>query len=347
MEALEKELAGVSQEPQSQTAQQELEYVKELLRQREQELFGPSSERRKDPADPSPPAKDPDKERGKRKRGHGPTPQPDLRAVDVPHELPEGERDCEKCGGQLVEMGEAVADSEEIDLVAKEFVRLIHRRKKYHCECGQTFKVAPGPVKLIPGGRYSTAFAIDVAVAKYLDAMPLARQVRSAARHGIGLTTSALWDQLGALATALYPTFLAIQAAILTSPVIGADETHRLVMANGKAEVNRKFYVWGLNDGRYAAYRILPGRSTDDARKVFGNYGGIVMTDGYEVYESLAKSGKTMRLGETPGHKGFRVVHCWMHVRRKFVEAEAAFPKQSKEALDLIRGLYLLEREAD
>lgn len=349
VEALEKELAGVSQQPQSQAAQQELDYVKELLRQREQELFGTSSERRRDPTDPadSPAApKTPAEPRTKRK-GHGPTSQPNLRQVEIPHELPEEERQCQACGGHLVEMGGATADSEEIDLVAKEFVLLVHRRKKYNnCECGETIKTAPGPLKLIPGGRYSTAFTIDVAVAKYLDAMPLARQVRSHGRHGIIVTTSALWDQLDALATTLYSTFLAIHSAILTSPIIGADETHWLVMANGKAEVNRKFYVWGINDGRYAAYRILPGRSKDDARKVLGNYQGIVMTDGYEVYESLACSACTMKLDGSGGNKGFTVVHCWMHVRRKFVEAETAFAAQSKVALEFIRELYMIEREA-
>ena len=113
IEALEKELAGISQEPRSQTAQQELEYVKELLLKREQELFGPSSERRKDPDEPTSPATDPTtpattpRESKKPRKGHGPTPQLKLRAIDVPHELPEDECKCQHCGGQLVEMGQA------------------------------------------------------------------------------------------------------------------------------------------------------------------------------------------------------------------------------------------------
>ncbi|MBU6430085.1 MAG: transposase, partial [Cyanobacteria bacterium REEB65] len=48
-----------------------------------------------------------------------------------------------------------------------------------------------------------------------------------------------------------------------------------------------------------------------------------------------------------PDAQGFTVVHCWMHVRRKFIEAEDDYPQQSKKAVDLIRSLYLLEREAD
>ncbi len=343
IEALEKELAGLSQQPQSQIAQQELDYVKDLLRQREQELFGASSERRKDSA-PSPPADEVATEPKPKRKGHGSTPQPKLRQVEVSHELPE-EQQCKACGGHLSEMGEASVDSEEIDIVAKEFVLLVHRRQKYSCACGETVEVAPGPLKLIPGGRYSLAFTIDVGVGKYLDHMPLARQVRAFARHGLAITTQALCDQMDALATALYPTFLAIHAAILKAPVIGADETRWLIMANGKAEVNRKFYVWGITDGRYAAYRILPGRSMADAKKLLGQYAGIVMTDGYDVYEALARSAKMMKL-DGSGGLGLTVVHCWMHVRRKYIEAESAFGEQSRIALGFIRELYAIEREA-
>lgn len=345
IESLEKELAGLSQQPQSQIVQQELDYLKDLLRQREQELFGASSERRKDSESPPPPSGEVASEPKPKRKGHGATQQPKLRQVEVPHELPEEQRQCKACGCHLSEMGEASVDSEEIDIVAKEFVRLVHRRKKYACECGETVEVAPGPLKLIPGGRYSLAFTIDVGVAKYLDHMPLARQVRAFARQGLAITTQTLWDQLDALATALYPTFLAIHAAILEAPVIGADETRWLVMANGKAEVNRKFYVWGITDGRYAAYRILPGRSTEDAKKLLGQYAGIVMTDGYDVYEALARSAKMMKL-DGSGGLGLTVVHCWMHVRRKFVEAESAFGEQSRVALGFIRELYMIEREA-
>jgi hypothetical protein len=39
------------------------------------------------------------------------------------------------------------------------------------------------------------------------------------------------------------------------------------------------------------------------------------------------------------------LAHCWSHVRRKFLEAEASSP-QAKPVLDLIRDLYAIEAEA-
>ena len=36
---------------------------------------------------------------------------------------------------------------------------LLHRRDKYRCRCNGQVLTAPGPQKLLPGGRYSIAFA--------------------------------------------------------------------------------------------------------------------------------------------------------------------------------------------
>ena len=51
----------------------------------------------------------------------------------------------------------------------------------------------------MPGGRYSLDFAIKVAIDKYLDHIPLARQERILRRCGLVVTTQTLWDQLQAL----------------------------------------------------------------------------------------------------------------------------------------------------
>jgi hypothetical protein len=38
-------------------------------------------------------------------------------------------------------------------------------------------------------------------------------------------------------------------------------------------------------------YRILPGKSTDEGRQVLGGYRGVVVVDGFAVYEVLARDG--------------------------------------------------------
>ena len=63
-------------------------------------------------------------------------------------------------------MGQQTEDSEEITVVKRQFVIVVHKRQKYRCRCNASVQTAPGPLKLIPGGRYSLAFAVEVAIAK-------------------------------------------------------------------------------------------------------------------------------------------------------------------------------------
>ena len=44
---------------------------------------------------------------------------------------------------------------------------------------------APGPARAVEGGRYSLRFAIKIAFDKYVAHLPLERQVRLMAHHGL------------------------------------------------------------------------------------------------------------------------------------------------------------------
>src|SRR3989475_3992559 len=201
------------------TIQRELEALKELLAQRERVIFGDQSEKRPrsdaDAAAPGPTAR----------RGHGPRVQPTLPVLDIIHELDEADQICPQCGGQLVEMDGQTEDSEEVTVVERRFAILKHQRKKYRCACNGCIDTAPGPVKLQPGSRYSTAFAVEVAVNKYLDHLPLERQAHIMRREGLSIDSQTLWDQLDVLAGVLRPTYDALVRHVLKAEVVGADET--------------------------------------------------------------------------------------------------------------------------
>ena len=93
--------------------------------------------------------------------------------------------------------------------------------------------------------------------------------------------------------------------------------------------------MWAAAGSDAVVYRILDSRSTEAAAKVLPGYRGIVMADGYSAYEALAET-----------RPGFTLVHCWAHVRRKFVEIESNFPSACAEILDRIGKLYGIEQEA-
>jgi len=313
-------------------AQLQLEFLKELLARREHALFGDRSERRSHGTD---------KTKGDRtaspRRGHGPKAQPKLPIVEQVHELDQADRSCPKCGDALDEMAGQTEDAEEITVIERGFVLVRHRRKKYRCACNGHIETAPAALRLAArpdrrGRRYSIDFAVEVAIAKYLDHLPLERQARIMRREGLEVDSQTLWDQLEGLARPLGATFDALGQRVLSDPVLGADETWwRLMQRAG----SKRWWVWSLTGQDAVVYRILDSRSERAGREVLGDYDGIVIADGYGVYDALARAG--------PG--GFTLVHCWAHVRRKFVEAESFEPERCKEILDFIRDLYAVERE--
>jgi transposase len=306
----------------------ELRRLEEQLAARTRALFARSSERR-GPQAPEQPVTPPAP-----RRGHGPRAQGELPCVEVTHTLDAPDQICPQCGGDLEAWAGQYEEAEEIDVVERSFRVVRHKRQKYRCRCGQCIDTALGPPKLIPGGRYAVDFAVAVAVGKYLDHLPLARQVRQMARAGLRVDTQTLWDQLAALSRHLEPTYAALVDFVLAAPVIGADETTWQLMEPGRSKT---WYVWALTRPDAVAYRLRGSRSAATAAEVLGPYAGVVMCDGYAAYRALAKRGPTERAGPT-----ITLVHCWAHVRRPFVEAEPHYP-QAAEVLDLIGDLYTAE----
>jgi len=306
--------------------QMELDLLKEQLAAMQRTIFGESSERR-----PSG-QRDDEVKPEKPRRGHGPTSQPDLPIEVVNHTLEEDDRKCPVCGDVMDPMpGDQAEESEEITVITTEYKILKHRRQVYCCGCGGHAKTASGPARLIPGGRYSTDFAVHVAEQKYLDHLPLERQARAMGRAGLEIGSQTLWDQIDALARHLEPTYDALCVGILENELVCADETY---WRNHENKNTSKWWTWCVTSDDMSVYRIERSRSKDAAENVLGGFKGIVMTDGYGAYKAIER--------EVPD---IQLAHCWAHVRRKFLEAEDAYPQLSDHAVKQIKKLFKIEKE--
>jgi transposase len=305
--------------------QRELALLTELLEKREEATRSPE----KDGTGNGTPTEG--RRRRKPQKGHGPRPQPELPLVEETYELAEFDRACSVCGGELSEMKGQFEEAEEITVVKRQFMLVRQRRQKYRCSCNANIVTAAGPLKLKPGCRYSIEFAVEVAASKYLDHTPLERQVRIMEREGLSIDSQTLWDQLNTLACHLAPSYEAVRGRVLSSPLIHADETSwRLLEKKG----SKKWWVWAVASNDAVYYRIRDSRATESAEGLLEGYGGIVMADGYGVYESLSRASPDVKL-----------VNCWAHARRKFEEIAENYPRESEEMLELIRELYDVERD--
>jgi len=264
-------------------------------------------------------------------KGHGPTPQPQL-PIQPLHHLFDRVPECSACGGKMEIWVGQCESSEEITVLETSYRILLHHRQKYRCRCNGNVVTAPGPLKLIPGGRYSLDFAVHSAVSKFCDHLPLERQTRQMQRQGLDISSQTLWDQHAALARHLEPTWEALCREALSEQVLHVDETGWRMMGS---KSNPKWTLFGLTSPRLAAYHLVPSKSAATARTILKGFRGTLVVDGFAVYPIVAELEKNMR-----------IAHCWEHADRKFKDAEDP-PAAIAKIRGLIAKLYEIEREVE
>jgi len=272
----------------------------------------------------------PKKKRKKRKKS-GPTAQPRLPVVEELFELDEPDRTCPSCGERLAAMTGQFDVSELIDVVDVEYRLVRAKQQKYACRCGGCVETAPGPERAIKGGRYSLAFAVKVAIDKYLDHLPLTRQARIMKRHGLEVTSQTLWDQLHALAGRLRVVWDELFATVMRAPVIGLDQTSWKRLNEKRS---KPWQMWCLTAPGVVYHRILDDKSGATFDALVGDYAGVIVCDALSTHVSPARAGPATQAG------------CWAHVFRRLRDAAKDHP-EAKIAMRKIGELYDLDASAD
>ena len=265
----------------------------------------------------------------KPQRGHGPTPQPRLPVEITEHrfdELPE----CPSCGEAMKQWPEQFEESEEITVVETSFKIACHQRAKYRCACHGAVLTAPGPLKLMPGGRYSVEFAVHTVIEKFCDHQPLTRQSRRMGRQQLLVTPQTLWDQHAALARHLEPTWRKLWELALLEEILHVDETGWRMMGS---KSKPRWTLFGLAAPHLAVYHLSSSKSAQAARDILSGFTGTLVVDGYKVYPIVADLEGTID-----------IAHCWAHADRKFKDAKDP-PDRVATMRGLIAQLYKIERK--
>lgn len=286
----------------------------------------PEIDQKTESEEKTPPKKGAEK---KKHRGHGPKPQLRLPIETVEHHFDQPP-DCPACGGEMKVWIGQFEESEEITVVETTFKVLCHQRQKYRCNCHGAVVTAPGPVKLIPGGRYSVDFAVHTAIEKFCDHLPLERQARRMARHGLDTSSQTLWDQQSALAQYLEPTWAYLNSLALKEEILHVDETGWLMMGSKKKP---RWTLFGLTAPGLAVYHLADSKSAAKAQEILSGFQGTLVVDGYKVYPLVAKM-----------EGDIEIAHCWAHADRKFKKAKDP-PSSIAKIRELIATLYEIERE--
>jgi len=286
----------------------------------------------------------------RRARGRRPI-DPDVPREVVRHELPENERVCPHDGSVLQEIG--VESSEQLDIVPQQVRAIRHERVKYACPCCDgTIKLAARPAQITPRALLTESAMAWVITAKYDDAMPLYRIAALTGRFGGNINRNTLAASVLRHGLAVQPLVNLMKDGLLESCVMHGDETQLQVLKEPGRAAQSKSWLWAQStdgsgvDGRgppIRLYSYTTGRGAQAAAGVWSGVrsGAVLMTDGYEVYEEIART------------HGLTHLACWAHCRRYWMEAFKALPKASRtreqlaaQVLELIGKLYELERRA-
>lgn len=260
----------------------------------------------------------------------------------IRHELPQTERFCPHDGAELQEIG--IEASEQLDIVPAQVRVIRHERVKYACPCcDRGLRVASAPLRLIPKGLLTESALAWVIVAKYQDALPLYRQAALLGRFGGECSRNTLAGSVVRVGAAVQPIINLLRDTLLDADLIHGDETELQVLKEPGRAAQRKSYLWAQMSGSGPPVRLFTyaaSRSAQTACKLYDGARGALLTDGYEVYASVAQTYRLVHLG------------CWAHARRRFVEAEAALPKAARTPEQLaarfiaaIGELYAIEAD--
>lgn len=197
-------------------------------------------------------------------------------------------------------------------------------------------KRAPAPDFAVPGGIFDESVYAWLIYAKYVLHLPyyrLAEEFRAAA--GVELSRQTMSSSGIKAAEVLRPLVELMKNDLTGRKVIFTDETPVKMLQPGKGKT-KKVYIWvyvgGGNGPPYRIYEFALKRNHKYPMAFLKNFKGYAHADAFSGYNELFKDGSIFECA------------CWMHVRRKYFEAEDVSPEFRKLVLRRIRNIYRYER---
>lgn len=268
----------------------------------------------------------------------------ELPRIDIIHDLSDEEKFCPHDGTALKHIG--AETHEQLDIIPAKIQVLNHIRLKYACPCCEKYLVtASKPAQPIEKSIASPGLLAFIAIQKYVDALPLYRQIEGFKRIGIELDRSTLADWMQKCGLLLQPLVNLIHDKVLEQKYLHMDETIVQVLNEPDKAAQSQSYMWVLRSTLPTCVAVLfhyePTRSGSVPSLLLRDFTGVLMVDGYTGYNAVCVNNGITRLG------------CWAHARRKFIEAQkvhrsAGRPKgkvgKADQGLAYIQSLYRIEQ---
>ncbi len=258
----------------------------------------------------------------------GRTKLPDHLPVEEIELHPEGDLSGMTCMGKEI--------TEELDYVPGRYIIRRYIRFKYAAKAEEgtpAVTIAALPSRLIDKSMVGTGLLASILTDKYVDHLPLYRQLQRFKRENIPIAASTLdgWVRQGLERLEILYDWLV--KATCAKGYLQADETTIRVLDNTKKQSTHLGYYWVYHnpvDGT-VLFDYNPGRNKGAPKKILGGFKGYLQTDGYAGYEQYGKQA------------GVTHLCCRTHARREFFEARTNDATRAEPALVFIGKLYQIE----
>ena len=239
----------------------------------------------------------------------------------------------------LKSIGEDI--TEELDYTPGKFFVRQYARPKYikpvleNGAAETKIIIASLPERPIDKCIAGAALLAYIIINKYMDHLPVYRQVQRFTREGMKLPASTItgWiSQVCALLEVLYAVHCKL---VFDGDYIQGDETPYKVLDKNKKGTTHQGYLWVYRAPveNLVVFDYQPSRSGEGPRKCLKDFKGYLQSDGYEVYNAFAS-------------KAVALLNCMAHARRKFDEAISNDKQRAEYVLTEIQKLYAIERQA-
>ena len=237
----------------------------------------------------------------------------DLPVKTIVLDIPDAEKVCRETGVPLVHIG-----NETTHKLAHEpgsyYIRETIRLKYAHPQKPEDgVLTAELPDSLIPKCRADESLLAEVVVQKFADHMPLYRIAESMRRVDIQISRKLLSQWIIRCGMALKPLYEVMLEQILKGENVFIDESPVKLQAKDKCKTAYMWVVVGGNESNpaYRVYDFRKDRCHDHVLDILQGYQGGLHSDKYDAYLKLAET------------KVITWFPCWVHIRRKFFEAES------------------------
>lgn len=268
-------------------------------------------------------------ERKKNSSNHkGRQPLPEHLPVEEIKIYPEGDL------SQMIQIGEEITDELEYQPARYYIKRYI--RYKYAPKNGEGVLIGKLPQRAIDKCIAGSGLLASILVDKYMDHLPLYRQIQRFKRENIPIASSTIEGWAKQSLDFLQILYKHLITTTRAKGYLQADETPIKVLDKDKKGSCHRGYYWAYHSpiDRTVLFDYQPGRGTNAALEVLSGFKGYLQTDGYGVYDSIGE-------GKNVTH-----LNCWAHARREFEKAQSNDQHRATKALLFIQALYKVEREA-